>query len=273
MLQEHGPTLPTSFTPVSISDPSLYFDEGKPSPLTKSQRRQARKAEHRRQRDAALAKKQALIPRTENQAIYLDALLDPSVSQIFAVGEAGTGKTYLASRVAARRLANKEISKIFIARPTVALEAHKLGFLPGNLKQKLTPWLVPIMGAMKDELTQSEIDKKMQLGEIEFVSFEHMRGRTFDDCFVILDEAQNCTLHDLKLFLTRKGENSTYVVAGDPTQVDIGNSGLETILDMIEEYDLSPDIVEFEAADVVRSKDAKEWVDAFNRLTKDAANE
>ncbi len=239
-----------------------FFD--KPSPLSKSKRRQANRAASRAQK-ALVQKITELKPRSDAQAFYLDLLNDPEVTQIFAVGEAGTGKTYIAARVAARRLIDHKISKIFIARPTVSAPAHKLGFLPGKMKDKLAPWLIPIVDALKQEMTVTELNKYMETGAIEFVSFEHMRGRTFDDCFVILDEAQNCTLADLKLFLTRKGEESTYIVAGDPSQVDISNSGLDIILDMIEEYDLSPEIAEFDENDVVRSKDAKEWVASFKK--------
>jgi phosphate starvation-inducible PhoH-like protein len=240
----------------------------KPSPLTKSQRRQANKARSRAQK-AEQEKARELKPLNESQEIYMDVLADPEVTQIFAVGEAGTGKTYIGSRTAARRLLDHQIKKIIISRPTISTPGHALGFLPGGLKQKLAPWLVPIMDALKVEMTQNVLGKAMEAGEIEFVSFEHMRGRTFHDAFVILDEAQNCTLHDLKLFLTRKGENSTYVVSGDPTQVDINNSGLEPILKMIDDYELSPEIVEFDANDVVRSADAKEWVKAFARRKKE----
>lgn len=244
-------------------NPDMFALE-KPTPLTKSQRRQANKAQNRAQKQAQLVARE-LKPMNESQEFYMELLADPEVSQIFAVGEAGTGKTYIPARIAARRLIDKKIEKIFIARPTVSSPAHKMGFLPGKLQAKLEPWLIPIMDAFKVEMTAAELSKRLASGEIEFVSFEHMRGRTLSKAFVILDEAQNCTLHDLKLFLTRKGEESTYIVAGDPSQVDISNSGLEIILSMIEEYDLTPSIAEFDANDVVRSADAKEWVHAFRR--------
>ena len=239
-----------------------YFE--KPSPLSKSQRRQANRAKSRANKQALAPK--PLKPRNEAQHFYMELLNDPLVTQVFALGDAGTGKTYIASRIAARRLIEEKISKIFIARPTVSQKAHQLGFLPGGLKQKLAPWLVPITDALKQEMSAATLDKYMGEGKIEFVSFEHMRGRTFEDCFVILDEAQNCTLADLKLFLTRKGENSTYVIAGDTTQVDIENSGLAPIHRMILDQDLSAEIAEFDASDVVRSADAKEWVQAFHKL-------
>lgn len=269
MLHDNGLAQESDFILPPL-DQSLYFEDGRPTPLSKSQRRQANRAKNRAQKAAAQEAKK-LVPRTENQAIYMEFLSDPEIFQIFAVGEAGTGKTYIPARVAARKLKDKEVQKILIGRPTVSVgENHRQGFLPGDLKKKLSPWLVAITSALIEELgSRAEFDKRVQLGEIEFLSFEHMRGRTFDNSFVILDESQNCTLHDLKLFLTRIGENTTYVIAGDPTQVDISNSGLEIVLDMVEEYDLSPAIVEFDENDVVRSAAAKEWVQAFSKRRKE----
>ena len=145
---------------------------------------------------------------------------------------------------------------------------HKQGFLPGHLNTKLAPWLVPILDAFKAEISATEVEKYLRSGDIEFLSFEHMRGRTFSNAFVILDEAQNCSFNDLRMFLTRKGEGTTYVVTGDPSQVDIQDSGLASILDMIEQYDLDADIIEFESSDVVRSEQAQEWVSAFQKWTK-----
>jgi phosphate starvation-inducible PhoH-like protein len=126
------------------------------------------------------------------------------------------------------------------------------------------------MDALKDEVSANVLKTWLDDKKVEFLSFEHMRGRTLSDCWVILDEAQNCTLSDLKLFLTRKGQDSVYVVAGDIEQVDgeaIPDSGLEPVIEMIDRYDLSPEIVEFDEDDVVRSADAKEWVQAFSRMS------
>ena len=236
----------------------------KPTPLSKSQRRQQRKL---RSRAAQMnAPRKPFEPLGPTQQVYFDYLQDTSITQIFAVGEAGTGKTYVPSRFALRRLLEGQIETIYIARPTVSPARHRQGFLPGKLDKKLEPWLAPVIAAFKDETSARQVDTLHQQGKIEFISFEHLRGRTLSDCFVILDEAQNCTMSDLKLFLTRKGENSMYVIAGDPSQVDIPDSGLDTILDMIERQDLTPAILEFGSEDVVRSADAKEWVEAFQRL-------
>jgi phosphate starvation-inducible PhoH-like protein len=207
-----------------------------------------------------------LTAKTETQDDYIDSL--NTASQVFAIGPAGTGKTYIPSRMAARKLKAREIEKIYIARPTVSHKRHQQGFLPGKLEQKLAPWLVPLLEAIKDEVNPKTLDDWMNTKQVEFLSFEHLRGRTLRDCWVILDEAQNCTLGDLKLFLTRKGENSVYVVTGDIDQVDIEDSGLGPIVQMIDQYDLTPDIIEFDETEVVRSEDAKEWVQAFKRASQ-----
>lgn len=252
-MTEAHPTRPSDY------QPDLFFE--KPAPSAKSLRRQA--AKQRRAQQQQTIQRKPLEPLNATQADYFEALDDPNVTQIFAVGEAGTGKTYVAARFAIRRLRAGTIDRIYIARPTVSSPRHRLGFLPGSATKKLAPWLIPILDAFKEEATAREIESWIQQGKIEFVAFEHLRGRTLANCFAILDEAQNCTFGDLKLFLTRKGEDSTYVVAGDPTQVDIPDSGFDPILDMIEDQDLSPTIIEFDAVDVVRSADAKEWVTAF----------
>jgi phosphate starvation-inducible PhoH-like protein len=234
---------------------------------------ESEKARKRRERkaakNAAFKRKgpTQLIPRNERQSEYLDALQDSD--QIFAIGPAGTGKTYLAARVMARRLKAGNIEKIYVARATVAPARHRQGFLPGKLEAKLKPWMTPIFDAFKEEMSSHELDRMMMEGKIEILSFEHLRGRTLLNCSVILDEAQNCTYEDFKLFLTRKGENCTYIICGDTTQVDDSEimSGFDSILTMVEKYDLDADIIEFLEEDVVRSAHAKEWVIAFSKET------
>lgn len=211
-----------------------------------------------------------LAPLNPSQELLFKAIR--TKSQIVTIGEAGTGKTYVSARHAARELVSKRIDKIFMARPTVSDKRHKQGFLPGKLDQKLEPWLVPIMDAFKDELSAEQLRVFHNEKKIEFLSFEHLRGRTLGNCWAILDEAQNCTFGDLRLFLTRKGENSKFIITGDPVQVDIEDSGLWDIVEMIRKYELSPAIVEFDENDVVRSADAKEWVTAFKRFTNERAN-
>lgn len=254
-----------------------FFEQNNPTPsseldkfLTRRERKQLRKKGVRNsspQMDIKSGYK-PLVAKTVTQADYIDSL--EHSTQIFAVGPPGTGKTYIPARVAARKLKQKVIEKIYIARPTVSAKRHQQGFLPGKLDQKLAPWVVPIFDAIKDEVNPKTLEDWQKNGQVEIISFEHLRGRTLKDCFVILDEAQLCTFADLKLFLTRKGENSVYVVTGDMDQTEdevIPDSGLHHIIDMIERYDLSPDIIEFDESEVVRSEDAKEWVQAFKRVS------
>lgn len=229
--------------------------------LTKADKRRVRKDVKQERTESKI--KRPLVAKTETQKEYLDCLQNDS--QVFAVGGAGTGKTYLASRFAIKKLVEGKYEKLIIARPTVAKKRHELGFLPGNLEAKLRPWLIPILSSFHDEVSPADVDRLKNLGKIEFLSFEHMRGRTFNNSIIILDEAQNCDYSDLKLFLTRIGEDSLTIVNGDMDQVDIPDSGLERIIDLIYEYDLSPAVVEFTEEDVVRSAEAKEWVGAFTK--------
>lgn len=224
----------------------------------------------RRQEDKRLkeekTRKFPLAPKTESQRVYLTALR--SHDQIFATGSAGTGKTYMASRVGLRAVLDNEFSRIIICRPTMSDPRHKIGFLPGNLDAKLKPWLTPILRAFHEEASAAEIDKLKNENRIEFASFEHMRGQTFDDAFVILDEAQNCSYSDLRLFLTRIGENTTVVVNGDVDQFDIQDSGLEEIMNIVSKYKIDASVVHFDEHDVVRSEIAAQWVKAFSKRKK-----
>jgi len=239
---------------------SDVFEGGSP-PMTKAARRAARRNEQNA-REAA-KRSSPLKPKTPKQAEAITALKESE--QVFLVGGAGTGKTYLASRHAMRKLLDGKTDKIVICRPTVAKEKHKQGFLPGGLEAKLRPWLVPVLDGMVAEASNTMIDKLKNDGRLEFLSFEHMRGRSIPDAVIILDEAQNCDLQDLRMFLTRTGENSQVIVCGDLDQIDIPNSGLETVLDMVEDFDLDADIIEFGPEDVVRSRAAAGWVRAFSR--------
>lgn len=183
---------------------------------------------------------------------------------IFAIGPAGTGKTYMAARIGAQKLLAGEIDKIIVARVTVSNARHALGFLPGNLDAKMAPWLKPVIQALREELSAQNYDHLKSEGKIEFCSFEHMRGLTFRDCMVILDEAQNATFEDLRTFLTRQGEDAQVIVTGDLDQIDIHDSGLDDIISLCEEFEIPMDILEFTEDDVVRSAAAKAWVKAFS---------
>jgi phosphate starvation-inducible PhoH-like protein len=236
---------PGVFEPISLS--------------AKAVRRRERKAAKRTENSAA----SALVPRSENQGKLLHALARHPV--VFAIGPAGTGKTYVPARFAMRKLmtAGSGIDSIIISRPTSSPKRHQLGFLPGNAAAKMKPWLVPIMDGFRDENSQAQTDKMMAEGKIEVVPFEHMRGRSFHNAVVLLDEAQNCSLSDLELLMTRTGEDSLVVVSGDHGQVDIEDTGLLRCARMIEKHGLDAALIEFDWRDVVRSKVAAEWVKAF----------
>lgn|GEM_PF-4255816 len=232
--------------------------ERPPSPRgsTKAAARAARRAEkHAKEHQQA----KPLVAKNANQQDYLDILRDGD--GVIAIGPAGTGKTYLAARIAAQRMLRNEIDKIIVSRVTVSKREHGIGFLPGNIDAKMKPWLTPVIEGLRAEVSGATLDKWRAEGRFEIVPFEFMRGRTFENSVIILDEAQNATFEDLYLFLTRTGEGSQVIVAGDPHQVDIPNSGLNTIVDLAEEFEIM-DIVEFTDEDVVRSKMAKAWVQA-----------
>jgi len=239
---------------------SDVFEGGAP-PMSKSARRAARRAERRLTENAK--RSTPLKPKTPNQGRAIAALAESD--QVFLVGGAGTGKTYLAGRHAMAKLAANQCEKIVVCRPTAAKEKHKQGFLPGGIEQKLKPWLIPVLDAFAAEVSNGTIEKFKNDGRLEFLAFEHMRGRSIPDAVIILDEAQNCDLQDLRMFLTRVGEGSQVIVCGDVDQVDIPNSGLEAVLDMIEDFDLDAEVVEFGPEDVVRSRIAAGWVRAFSR--------
>lgn len=188
---------------------------------------------------------------------------------VMALGAAGSGKTYVSARHALQRLVAGQIERIVITRPTISAARHRLGFMPGGLDQKMRPWLVPVMDAFRDGASSAQIERYMQTKEIETLAFEHMRGRTIKNGVFLLDEAQNCTLSDLEMFLTRVGENAQIIICGDPRQTDLEDqSGLATIARMVEEYGLNAGVVNFGDEDVVRSATAAEWVKAFSERHK-----
>lgn len=201
------------------------------------------------------------MPKNARQRGYIEALRRGESA--FGIGPAGTGKTYIPARIAARKLLDGVVSKIIITRVTVAPQRHALGFLPGKLDQKMAPWLVPVFDGLRAEMSAATLDKLQLEKKIEVVAFEHLRGRTFNDCFVILDEAQNSNIADLKLFLTRIGENTQVAVTGDIEQIDIKDSGLLRVIYIAERNNVPMRVVRFSPEDVVRSAFTKAWVLAF----------
>jgi phosphate starvation-inducible PhoH-like protein len=201
-------------------------------------------------------------PKTANQKKYVDAIEENTIT--FGIGPAGTGKTYLAMAMAVSALQQKKVNRIILTRPAVEAGEH-LGFLPGTLSEKIDPYLRPLFDALHDMIDVESIPRLMQSGVIEVAPLAYMRGRTLNDAFIILDEAQNTTPEQMKMFLTRLGFGSKMVVTGDVTQVDLPNgshSGLRVIRDILQNID---DIafLELTAEDVVRHRLIGDIVKAY----------
>ena len=195
--------------------------------------------------------KRMVQPRSINQRRYVEAIEQNDM--VFGVGPAGTGKTYLAVAMAASALLAKKVSRIILVRPAVEA-GERLGFLPGTLQEKIDPYLRPLYDALYDLLEQERVDKMLERNVIEVAPLAFMRGRTLNDAFIIMDEAQNTTSEQMKMFLTRLGNNSKAVITGDVTQIDLPNpkkSGLVEAIEILRGVD-GIKFVEFEAGDVVR---------------------
>lgn len=183
--------------------------------------------------------------------------------QVFVLGPAGTGKTWIASTYAADLYRNNQISRIILTRPNVPC-GRSLGFFPGPLEKKFSPWAQPVIEAIKGRLGEAVFEVAIKNGDIEVVPFEVMRGRSWRDAFILLDEAQNTTVSEIKMFLTRIGENCLAVINGDVSQCDLDQeSGLQKAIDMIAACDLPVPIVEFSIDDIVRSEMCAMWSRAF----------
>jgi phosphate starvation-inducible PhoH-like protein len=195
------------------------------------------------------------------QADYLDALR--SSPQVVVLGPAGTGKTWIAATHAADLYRNRQISKIILSRPNVPC-GRSLGFFPGSLEDKFAPWAVPVVDAIKERIGTAAYQIALKRGDIEMVPFEVMRGRSWKDAFVLLDEAQNTTPAEIKTFLTRVGEDCMVVINGDVSQCDLNEaSGLSTVLHLIRSRSLPVPVIEFGLGDIVRSGLCAMWVRAF----------
>ena len=204
-------------------------------------------------------------PKTANQKRYVEAIDTHTIT--FGLGPAGTGKTYLAMAKAIQALQAKEVNRIILTRPAVEA-GEKLGFLPGTLSEKIDPYLRPLFDALHDMIDQESIPRLMQSGVIEIAPLAYMRGRTLNDAFVILDEAQNTTPEQMKMFLTRLGFGSKMVITGDVTQVDLPNyakSGLAVVQNVL----IGVDGISFshlDSEDVVRNRLVGEIVEAYGRF-------
>ena len=209
-------------------------------------------------------KKRKIVPRSNNQKKYFDLLNKKSI--IFAIGPAGTGKTFLAVAKAVSALQKGHVKKIILSRPAVEA-GEKLGFLPGDLKEKVDPFLRPIYDALYEMMPSDQVDKKLNNGIIEIAPIAFMRGRTLEDCFVILDEAQNTTKIQMKMFLTRLGKNSQMVIVGDNTQIDLISRKDSGLLDAEDKLSKILDIgfIYLNDLDVVRHELVKKIINAYDK--------
>ncbi len=212
-------------------------------------------------------KKRHIYPRSATQAAYIQEMMKNEL--VFGLGPAGTGKTYLAVALAVSMMLEGRIDKIILSRPAVEA-GENLGFLPGDLKEKVDPYLRPLYDALYEMLPAEQVDKKIAIGEIEIAPLAFMRGRTLSNAFVILDEAQNTTPMQMKMFLTRLGENSRMVVNGDLSQVDLPRGTISGLRDALETLKDTPSIssVRFNATDVVRHGLVAKIVKAYEEKSK-----
>jgi phosphate starvation-inducible PhoH-like protein len=209
-------------------------------------------------------------PKTLNQKRYVDAIDRHTI--VFGIGPAGTGKTYLAVAKAVQALQAKQVSRIVLTRPAVEA-GERLGFLPGTLSEKIDPYLRPLYDALHDMMDPATIPRLMTEGTIEVAPLAYMRGRTLNDAFIILDEAQNTSAEQMKMFLTRLGFGSKMVVTGDVTQVDLPagtSSGLRVVQNILDGVD-DLTFCRLSSQDVVRHRLVSEIVDAYSRFDAEVA--
>ena len=212
-----------------------------------------------------------IIPRSENQMKLVEAFNESDLT--FAIGPAGSGKTYTAIALAVRALKNKEIRKITLSRPAVEA-GEKLGFLPGDMKEKIDPYLQPLYDALQDMIPAAKLQEYMESNVIQIAPLAFMRGRTLSDAVVILDEAQNTTTQQIKMFLTRMGMNTKMIVTGDITQIDLPpsqTSGLVQALHILKGVK-GISVVEMNKKDIVRHRLVERIVEAYDKFDKEKKN-
>jgi phosphate starvation-inducible protein PhoH and related proteins len=202
--------------------------------------------------------------RTVNQARLIESIATNDL--VFAVGPAGTGKTYTAVAMAVKALKNKEVKRIVLTRPAVEA-GENLGFLPGDLKEKLDPYMQPLYDSLRDMIPAEKLASYIEKETIQIAPMAFMRGRTLDDAFVILDEAQNTTHNQMKMFLTRMGKNTKFVITGDPGQIDLPRrviSGLKEALLILSDVK-GIDVIQLDGRDVIRHQLVKKVIDAYKK--------
>lgn len=210
-------------------------------------------------------KRRGVVPRSPRQKEYVEAMRKFDI--VFAIGPAGTGKTYLVMAMALAALKRKEVERIFISRPVVEA-GENLGFLPGDLQEKIDPYLRPIFDAMRAMVGRTSMQKMIESGVVEITPLAYMRGRTLNDCFAVLDEAQNSTIGQMKMFLTRLGANAKAVITGDITQIDLsdpGESGLVAVRNILDGVE-GIKFITFGEEDVVRHRLVKRIIKAFDKV-------
>lgn len=201
------------------------------------------------------------VPRTERQRELVDAFKE--YQQVFVLGPAGTGKTYVTATYAADLYTLKEIDKIVITRPHVAV-GKDIGYLPGTLEEKTYPWALPVLDVLQKHWGKGTLDTAIKNGNVEMAPLALMRGRSFENAFIIVDETQNITTHELKMLLTRVGEGSTIVLNGDVQQSDLKEAdGLSKVIHLAKKHMLPVPVVEFGVNDIVRSDICAQWVKVF----------
>ena len=212
-------------------------------------------------------KKRKISPRTKNQKNYFQLLNSKDI--VFAYGPAGTGKTFLAVAKAVASLQQGLVKKIILSRPAVEA-GEKLGFLPGDLKEKVDPFLRPIYDALYEMMPYDQVEKKLTNNIIEIAPIAFMRGRTLEDCFIILDEAQNTTRIQMKMFLTRLGKNSKMVVVGDNTQIDLISKNDSGLIDASKKLKYIEDIgfIELDQSDVIRHEVVRKIINAYDEKNR-----
>ena len=229
-------------------------DKEPPKKQTRSRRKTTYKG-------AAAKPVSGMLPKTENQDKLIKAI--KSSKQVLILGPAGTGKTYVTATCAADLYTLKEIDKIVITRPHVAV-GRDIGYLPGTLEEKAQPWALPVLDVLTKHLSKGAVDTALKAGNIEVATLALMRGRSFDNAFIIVDEAQNIEVAEIKMLLTRVGEGSTIVLNGDIQQSDLkGTSGLAKVIHLAKKHMLDVPVVEFGIDDIVRSGICAEWVKVF----------
>ena len=212
-------------------------------------------------------KNKKIYARSKNQEKFVDSINKNDL--VFGVGPAGTGKTYLAVAAAVQSLLNNQISRIILSRPAVEA-GERLGFLPGDLKEKIDPYLRPLYDALNDLMPKKILENNIESGIIEIAPLAFMRGRTLENAFIILDEAQNTTNMQMKMFVTRLGRNSKMVILGDVTQIDLpagSSSGLKEILKLLPK-DEGIEIINFQSKDIVRHRLVDKIVKAYSKIKK-----